>query len=116
MAVAIGPQLVSADLFDKPATCQKVWGWILSGLVLDALAERHSDGLPDRSQVNQFLHEARNATWKQTQAVGEGQEFRAAFGGKVGSALLLDGALVYGGVAAGLGRRPAIVGGATKTQ
>jgi hypothetical protein len=100
LAVALGPQVVTADLFDKPATCEKVWGRLLSGLVLDAPVETRADGSPDVAQVNEFLHEARNAAWARSEAAGEGQEYRAEFDGKVGSALLLDGALVHGSVLA----------------
>jgi hypothetical protein len=102
LAVAIGPQAVTADLFDKPATCEKVWARLLSGLVLDALAAGPAGGSPDVAQVSQLLNEARNAFWTQTEGVGEGQEYRAEFGGKVGSALLLGGALVHGSLVAGV--------------
>jgi hypothetical protein len=100
LAIAIGPQVVTADLFDKPATCEKVWGRLLSGLVLDALVEGQAKRSPDPAQVNQFLHEVRNAAWTPTETVGEGQEYRAEFNGQVGSALLLGGALVHGSVVA----------------
>jgi hypothetical protein len=103
LAVAIGPQVVTADIFDKPATCEKVWNRLLSGLVLDALADPQAGGSPDPVQVRQFLDETRSAAWAQTGAVGEGEELRAEFGGKVGSALLLGGALVHGSVVAGVG-------------
>jgi hypothetical protein len=102
LVVAIGPQVVTADLFDKPATCEKVWGRLLSGMMLDSLAGAQADGSPDPAQVSQFLDEARNAAWTQARAVGEGDEYRAEFDGKVGSALLLDGALVHGSVVAGV--------------
>jgi hypothetical protein len=101
MVVAIGSQIVTTDLFDKPATCQKVWSRLLSGLVLDALVEGKAEGSTDLAQVNELLHEVRNAEWTETQAVGEGQEYRAEFNGKIGSALLLDGALVHGSVVNG---------------
>ena len=101
MAVAIGPKVVSADLFDKPETCAKVWSKLLSGVALDALLNKDQSGLPDLARVEQFLHETRNAEWTQAAAVGEGQEYRAVFDGKMGSALLLDGAVVHGSVSAG---------------
>jgi hypothetical protein len=100
LAVAIGPQVATADLFDKPATCQKVWSRLLSGLVLNALAGGRAGGSPAPSQVEALLHEVRSAAWTQVETVGEGQEYRAEFGGKVGSALLLGGALVHGSVVA----------------
>ena len=37
VAVAIGKKIVAVDMFDKPATCRKVWNRLLSGFVLDAL-------------------------------------------------------------------------------
>ena len=78
MAVAIGPQIVTADVFDKPTTCEKVWNRFLSGLVLDALLDKGQvAGSPDSAQVSQLLHEIRNAAWTQTEAVGEGQEYRS---------------------------------------
>ena len=100
LAVAIGSQVVTADLFDKPATCQKLWDKLLSGMVLDALMEGDAQISPDASQVEQLVTEARNAAWVQTDAVGAGQEFRAEFNGKVGSALVLDGSLVHGSLVA----------------
>ena len=103
LAVAVGPQVVTADLFDQPATCQKVWGRLLSGVVLDSLAAGQANDSPDPAQVNQFLVEARSAGWTQAQPVGEGEELRAEFNGKVGSVLLLGGALVHGSVVAGAG-------------
>lgn len=102
LAVALGPQLVSVDLFDKPATCAKVWGRLLSGLVLDALMEgAQAEAAPDPAQVTQLVAEMRSGAWEPSDTVGEGQEYRAEFNRKVGSALLLDGALVHGSVVGG---------------
>jgi hypothetical protein len=56
----------------------------LSGLVLDALVGGPVGGSPDVAQVGQLLADVRNASWTQTEAVGEGQEYRAEFGDKVG--------------------------------
>ena len=55
---------------------------------------------PDSSQVEQLVNETRNAAWVQTEAVGEGQEYRTEFNGKVGSALVLDESLVHGSLVA----------------
>ena len=100
LAVAIGSQVVTADLFDKPATCQKLWDKLLSGMVLDALTAGEAQASPDGSQVEKLVNDARNAAWTQAEAVGEGQEYRAEFDGKVGSALVLDGSLVHGSLVA----------------
>ena len=37
MAVAVGPTVVAIDVFDKPATCRKIWDRLLSGFIMDAL-------------------------------------------------------------------------------
>ena len=37
VAIAVGKQVVALDLFDKPSTCRKVWGRLLTGVVMDAL-------------------------------------------------------------------------------
>jgi len=103
LAVALGSQIVTADVFDNAATCEKVWSRLLSGLVLDSLAEGQVGSPPDVAQVSQFLHEVRNAAWTQVETVGEGQEFRAEFDGKVGSALVFEGVVVHGSVVAGVG-------------
>ncbi len=101
LAVAIGSQVLTADLFDKPATCEKVWGRLLSGLVLDSLTEGQAGASPDAAQVEAFVNEVRHAAWTQTETVGAGEEFRAEFGGNVGSALVVDGVVLHGSVVAG---------------
>jgi hypothetical protein len=98
MVIVLGTQIATADLFDKPGTCEKVWSRLLSGMVLDALVEGQATDPPEPDQLAQLLTEVRGASWTKTETVGEGQEFRAEFNGKVGSALVLQGALVHGSV------------------
>ena len=43
VAVAVGKKVVALDLFDKPATCGRVWDRLLSGVVMDASEESRSD-------------------------------------------------------------------------
>jgi hypothetical protein len=104
LAVAIGPRIVSADLFDRPATCRQVWDGLLSGLLLDGLTGGSGGPAPDPAEVRRVLDDALRADWTPTPAVGEGQEHRAEFGGRVASALTLQGALVHFSV---VGRRRA---------
>jgi hypothetical protein len=103
LAVALGARLVSVDLFDKPATWAKVWGRLLSGLVLDALEDGgQAETAPDLAQVSKLVNGIRDGPWMRSETVGDGQELRAEFDGMTGSALLLDGALVHGSVVGGL--------------
>jgi hypothetical protein len=101
LAVAIGTRVVTVDVFNKPATCKKVWNRLLSGLLVDDMLRSDAGGSPDPASVLQLFHEFEQATWTQTQAVGEGQEFRAEINGKVASALLHQGSLVHGSVVGG---------------
>ena len=94
VAVALGSKVVSVDLFDKPATCQKAWDRLLSGLVLDAL-EAKGEGQAEPKAVEQLLQESAGATWSEAQTVGEGQEYRTEFKGSHGSALILEDAVVH---------------------
>jgi hypothetical protein len=101
VAVAIGGKIVSVDLFDKPATCQKVWDRVLSGVVFDALETGATDQQATVSMVEQLLGLAGDLPWAPTPSVGEGQEYRAQSPqGDHASALVCEGAVVHGSVVA----------------
>jgi hypothetical protein len=101
LAVALGSQVVSVDLFDKPATCRKVWDRLLSGLILDALESDPSDRPAERASVEAQLQGLRDAAWQPAEAVGAGDEFRAELDGRrQASALCLNGAVVHGSLVA----------------
>jgi ARG/rhodanese/phosphatase superfamily protein len=95
VAVAVGPRVVCVDVFDKPATCQKAWDRLLSGCIVDALEGTAPQGQADAKVVEQVLGESKTTIWTEAPAVGEGQEFRAEFDGSVGSALMLEEAVVH---------------------
>jgi hypothetical protein len=97
MAVGIGGQLACCDLFDKPSTCKAVWNRLLSGLVLDAM-ETGSDSRPIAvSEVENLVRTLHELPWKLVQAVGDGEEYRAASpDGDIASTLCLDGSLIHG--------------------
>jgi hypothetical protein len=103
LAVAIGPRLVALDLFDKPATCRKVWDRLLSGVVMDALESGASESTAGAADVEAFLSQLRSATWKSVPAAGQGEEFRADSIPSVhASSLTLATSLIHGSaVAAG---------------
>jgi len=94
VAVALGSNVVSVDLFDKPVTCQKAWDRLLSGLILDALEVKAEDPAEPEA-VEQLLQESVAATWQEAQTVGDGKEYRTEFNGSHGSALVLDEAVVH---------------------
>jgi hypothetical protein len=101
VAVAIGKKVVALDLFDKPSTCEKVWGRLLSGLVMDALEEGvSSGGAAEVGDVERLLADTGKAEWEQVDAAGEGEEFRSEFKDDHASALTFDDNLVHGSVVA----------------
>jgi hypothetical protein len=101
VAVAIGDKVVTLDLFDKPSTCRKVWGRLLSGLVLDALEAEQDAPQTEVADVERLLEAAGSASWQRAEPAGEGEEHRAEFGqAAYASVLSLDGSLVHGSVLA----------------
>jgi hypothetical protein len=96
MAVAIGKKIVAVDLFDKPATCQKVWDRLMSGYVLDALEAQTEEGQAEAGEVEQLVRAANALEWQKADPVGEGEEYRAQQGEEVhASALKLHDSSVH---------------------
>jgi hypothetical protein len=101
MAVAIGEKIVTLDIFDKSSTCQKVWDRMLSGVVFDALEADETDLAPSVADVEQFLGTAIDLPWEQTEAVGEGEDYRSeSKRGDHASALAFEDTVVHGSVIA----------------
>jgi hypothetical protein len=76
VAVAVGKKVVALDLFDKPATCGRVWDRLLSGVVMDALEESSSEQHAEKADVETLIAGLNARAWEPSPAVGEGQEFR----------------------------------------
>jgi hypothetical protein len=102
VAVAVGPDVVAVDLFDRPSTCRKVWDRLLSGVVMDALEAREPATPAEPAKVADLLARVTAAAWEPAPAVGEGQEFRSdAVPSVHASALLFDDAMLHGSVVVG---------------
>lgn len=96
IAVAIGKKVVAVDLFDKPATCQKVWERLMSGYILDALELESQESQCESTEVEQLLQTADGFSWEKAEPVGEGEEYRAQQGEEIhASALALQEAPVH---------------------
>ena len=101
IAVAIGDRVVSVDLFDKPSTCEKVWDRMLSGVVFDALEVGETDKVASVTDVEQLVVAASDLPWEHSEAVGEGEEYRAeSKRGDHASALAFHDTVVHGSVVA----------------
>ena len=97
VAVAIGDRVVSVDVFDKPSTCQKVWDRMLSGVVFDALEAGEADKAATVNDVEQLVAVVEELPWESAEAVGEGEEYRAAsMRGDHASALSFHDTVVHG--------------------
>jgi uncharacterized membrane protein len=101
VAVAIGDRVAFADHFDKPSTCQKAWDRMLSGVFFDALEAGDASNVLLESDVEQFLASTSDLRWEQSEAVGEGEEYRAeSKRGDHASALIFQDTVVHGSVVA----------------
>ena len=103
VAVAIEGRVATVDLFDKPDTCQKVWDRLLSGVAFDAIEAGAAQATVEVKDVEQYLAGAVDLPWSQTEAVGEGDEYRAeSRQGDHASALAFQDTMVHGSVLAGV--------------
>lgn len=101
LAIGVGAELMSIDVFDRPETCAHYWERLLHGATLDSLAARQDATLPDIvAQVEAML--ARDFAWRPVAPVGDGEEARAALPDAAASLLQLDGRLVHFGVVTGV--------------
>jgi len=99
VAVAVGGRLVTIDVFDKAATCGRVWKRLLSGAVLDALEAGKAERQAEAAELERALSDLSTLKWEPAEPVGEGEEYRAQSPtGDHASALVLDGTLVHGSV------------------
>jgi hypothetical protein len=97
LAVAVGGKVVSVDLFDKPATCRKVWTRLLTGVVMDALEAGPTQEPVGKEKVEETLASLRGAPWQQVPPVGVGEEYRSdTEGGRHATALVLGESVIHG--------------------
>ncbi len=102
MAVAVGKQVLSVDVFDKPQTCQQVWTRLLSGVIFDAMARQDAEECACIADVQHFIATTEDLSWAAAPAVGEGEEYRAeSQQGNLASALTFGDTVLHGSVLAG---------------
>ncbi|HEV8059003.1 MAG TPA: DUF6569 family protein [Gemmataceae bacterium] len=102
VAVALGDKLVAVDLFDKAATCRKVWRRLLSGFILDGVARTSEAGQVTPHAVEGTIAALSHSSWEQVQPVGDGEEYRVkSEDGTQASALAFGDSLVHGSMLTG---------------
>lgn len=101
LAIGIGRELVSIDLFDRPETCAHYWRRMVEGAALDGLGAAQRAAGDVAGGVARVLDELRAADWSRVAAVGDGDELRAQLPAAAASLVIADGRIVHFGVAAG---------------
>ena len=108
VAIGVGAELVSIDLFDRPETCQRYWRRLVEGAALEGLGVGPRSASLAGAEVQRLLAELRAADWSRVPPVGDGDELRAQTASAAGSLLLLDGRIVHFGAAIGDAPRGAL--------
>ena len=101
VAFALGGKIVCLDLFDKPATLEKLWDRLVQGVTIDALELRDA-GCPadEQKPVRLYMESIRSVRWERVATVGLGQAYWARNDNALMTALVADGASVHVGVSA----------------
>ena len=80
LAIYIGGEPSSVDLFDRADTCAKVWDRMIAAAVVEGFTPAHAESPrrahPPASHVLRAFDALKAADWKQVKPVGEGAEFR----------------------------------------
>lgn len=96
VAVAIGSDIQSCDLFDKAETCRKAWKRLVSPAVLERLLLEVEERRPSVEDLQSLLEDMRRASWEPFPTIGLGQEYRATTAeGHCGSALAFDDCILH---------------------
>ncbi len=101
LAVAVGGKIVCLDVFDRPATCQKVWDRLVSGYVLDALETPPGGQEVSKNDVEALVSKVGGLSWQPVETIGEGQDHRGEDTALAASALTLDEKLIHASVSLG---------------
>lgn len=94
VAVAIGGRTIAIDIFDKPATLEKVWDRMQQGLLLDLL-EVPGSASQATVDVSGELYRLCSLPWHQVEPVGLGEQYRARANGIIADVLLHEGAMIH---------------------
>jgi len=101
VAIGVGSELVSIDVFDSAETCAYYWRRLIEGAALDGLgAAQRGPGLGG-GEVARVLDALRAAPWSAVAAIGDGDELRAETASAAASLLILDGRVVHFGATTG---------------
>ena len=91
VAVALGGELVTIDILDKPTTLKKVWSRLAEGFALDTIELSDTGREATGRDVTAALGHMSRLDWQPVEPVGSGESYAA------GDETMLAGALVFGG-------------------
>jgi hypothetical protein len=92
---AVAGQIVGADLFDQPATLEKLWSKLVRAYALDALEAGPAEKTATTDDVAHWVRSAAAAKAAPFQPPGLGRDFRLEAPGLFGSALVIDDQAVH---------------------
>ena len=92
---AIGPRVLGLDLFDSPATLQRLLPKLLRSVAVDAIDANSEATPPSAASVESFLATVSAAAIHESAAIGLGRDLRLTGPGITGAALATDGRVVH---------------------
>ena len=100
VVAVIGGRIACADVFDSPATLEKLWPRLVSSYCLDAVAytgegSRAGAAVPSQDTISRFLGLPSDAVVEVFATPGIGQNLRFRTPDRVGSALAFEEAVVH---------------------
>jgi hypothetical protein len=96
----IGGRIACADVFDSPATLEKLWPRLVSSYCLDAVASQGgrspaAAAVPSQATISRFLGLPSDAVVEVFATPGIGQNLRFRTPDRVGSALAFEEVVVH---------------------
>ncbi len=104
ITVALSGQVVTIDLFDRPATLERLWDRLMQGVALDAMELQDSKCQADGSDVAVKLYVLKNVRWQRSGSVGLGEAYRGRSDDILATALVAGGTLIHLGMSMQVGQ------------
>lgn len=99
VAVALDGKTVAIDMFDKPATLERLRHRLVQGLALDVLGNRSQAGATDGADVLSQLRCLRYLNWQPVRSWGLGENYVADGFGMLANALFMNETAIHISVA-----------------
>lgn len=94
LALGLGRDIVSIELFDRPETCAVAWPRLIAGHALDAML-LDEERPADPTVLEPVFRSAEVARWCTSSSPGEGTQLRTAFANFEASMLMLEESRVH---------------------